>query len=140
VRTVYREKNGVTQRFRTRCRQLISLIYYSGLAYTLAYIASKAGTHVLDYALNVSEPEKIARQVEQAGLSEEEASYALYGAFLLTALKQIGVPGVSDAATFLDLLRKLNYPGTTLVAEGKILRFGEWLKRLAEAVFEAERT
>ncbi|MCC6003816.1 MAG: type III-B CRISPR module-associated protein Cmr5 [Thermofilum sp.] len=139
VRGAYDVKEEVPRKFRTRCRQLIQSIYYSGLAYTLAYIASKAGDAVLNESLASPEPEAIVKQVKGRAEGPEEASYALYGAFLLASLKTMGVPEVANAKTLLDVLKNLNESPTAAVAEEKALRFAEWLKRLAESLFEAEQ-
>jgi len=138
VRNAYGTGDDVPRKFRTRCRSLIESIYYSGLAYTLAYVASKAGDAVLNWALANPEPEKIAEHVRDNVRGAEEASYALYGAFLLASLKQMGVPEVAGARSFLEVLGNINQSATAAVAEEKALRFAEWLKRLAESVFEAE--
>jgi CRISPR type III-B/RAMP module-associated protein Cmr5 len=139
VRRAYGAKGDVPGKFRTRCRQLIESIYYSGLSYTLAYAASKVGDAALDQALADPRPESIASWVKDKVRGAEDASYALYGAFLLASLKRMGVPEVANAKTFLDVLANLNSSPTAAVAEEKALRFAEWLKRLAESVFEAEQ-
>jgi len=138
VRGAYDAGSEVPKRFRARCRHLIESIYYSGLTYTLAYVASKAGDAILNRVLVEPEPEAIVKQVKDQVRGAEEASYALYGAFLLASLKQIGVPEVVSAKTVLDALGNLNRSATVVIAEEKALRFAEWLKRLAESVFEAE--
>jgi len=138
VRGAYDAGGEVPKRFRARCRHLIESIYYSGLTYTLAYVASKAGDTILNRALVESEPEAIVKQVKDQVRGAEEASYALYGAFLLASLKQIEIPEVASAKTILDVLGNLNRSATIAIAEEKALRFAEWLKRLAESVFEAE--
>jgi hypothetical protein len=50
----------------------------------------------------------------------------------------MGVPEVANAKTFLDVLANLNRSPTAAAAEEKALRLAEWLKRLAEGLFEAE--
>jgi CRISPR type III-B/RAMP module-associated protein Cmr5 len=138
LRKVYGAERDVPGKFRTRCRQLIESIYYSGLAYTLAYAASKAGDAALEQALADPRPESIALWVKDKVREAEDASYALYGAFLLASLKRMGVPEVANAKTFLDVLANLNRSPTAAAAEEKALRLAEWLKRLAEGLFEAE--
>jgi CRISPR type III-B/RAMP module-associated protein Cmr5 len=139
VRKEYGAKGDVPGKFRTRCRQLIESIYYSGLAYTLAYAASKVSDAAFDRALVDPRPDSIVSWVKDKVKKAEEASYALYGAFLLASLRRIGVPEIANAKTFLNVLANLNRSPTAAVAEEKALRFAEWLKRLAESVFEAEQ-
>jgi CRISPR type III-B/RAMP module-associated protein Cmr5 len=129
----------VQRKFRTRCRHLIELIYYSGLTYTLAYVASKAGGAVFEQVLKDPRPEAIVRHVKEKVEGSEEASYALYGAFLLALLRQMGVSEVTNANTILDVLKNVNTSATAVIAEERVLKFAEWLKRLAESVFEAEQ-
>jgi len=138
LRSRYGDKHEVAKRFRARCRSLVESLYYSGLTYTLAYIASKAGSEVLEEALKASSPEGIVDYVEKAHKSPEEASYALYGSFLLSSLKELKAPEVVNAKSFLDVLKELNSSKTFPMTEEEALRFAEWLKRLAEALFEAE--
>jgi len=137
VQSAYRTEDDVPKRFRARCRHLVESLYYSGLAYTLAYVVSKAGSSALNSALEAPVPDKIIEHVKQVK-EAEEASYALYGAFLLVFLKQAGVSEVVGAKTVLDVLGNLNGSATAAIAEAKALRFAEWLKRLAEGIFEAE--
>jgi len=132
------KEREVQKRFRTRCRHLIESIYYSGLTYTLAYVASKAGGAVFEQALKDPKPEAIVKHVKEKVEGSEEASYALYGAFLLALLKQMGVSEVANASTILDVLKNINTSATAIIAEEKALKFAEWLKRLADSVFEAE--
>jgi CRISPR type III-B/RAMP module-associated protein Cmr5 len=131
----------VQKKFRTRCRHLIESIYYSGLTYTLAYVASKAGGAVFEQVLKDPRPEAITivRHVKEKVKGPEEASYALYGAFLLALLKQMEVSEVANANTILDVLKNVNTSATAVIAEERALKFAEWLKRLAESVFEAEQ-
>jgi CRISPR/Cas system CMR-associated protein Cmr5 small subunit len=53
-------------------------------------------------------------------------------------LRQLEAPEIVNAKSFLEILRNLNASTTLPVTEEKALRFAEWLKRLAEALFEAE--
>ncbi len=142
VQSAYGTKGEVPKRFRARCRHLVESLYYSGLAYTLAYVVSKAGSSALNFALEAPVPNEIIEHVKQKQAKEErgaeEASYALYGAFLLAFLKQAGVLEVAGAKTVLDVLGNLNRSATAAIAEVKAIRFAEWLKRLAEGIFEAE--
>jgi len=137
VQSAYGTKGEVPKRFRARCRHLAESLYYSGLAYTLAYVVSKAGSSALNFALEAPAPDEIIKQAKQVK-EAEEASYALYGAFLLAFLKQAGVLEVAGAKTVLDVLGNLNRSATAAIAEVKAIRFAEWLKRLAEGIFEAE--
>ena len=137
VQSTYGAEGEVQKKFRSRCRHLIESLYYSGLAYTLAYVVSKAGSSALNFVLEAPVPEEIAKHVKQVK-EAEEASYALYGAFLLAFLKQTGIPEVAGAKMILDVLGNLNRSVTLAIAEIKALRFAEWLKRLAEGLFEAK--
>jgi CRISPR type III-B/RAMP module-associated protein Cmr5 len=137
LRRAYGDKGEVPKKFRSRCRSLIESIYYSGLTYTLAYIASKAGSTALENALKANSPEDIIKYAK--GISQpEEASYALYGSFLLASLKRLGAPEIVNAESLLKVLENLNTSAALPITEEKALSFAEWLKRLAEALFEAE--
>ncbi|MCR6692234.1 MAG: type III-B CRISPR module-associated protein Cmr5 [archaeon YNP-LCB-003-016] len=138
LRSAYGNKHDVTKKFRSRCRNLIESIYYSGLTYTLAYIASKGGNVVLENALQANSPKDIVEYIKSQYSQSEEASYALYGSFLIALLRQLEAPEIVNAKSFLEILRNLNTSTTLPVTEEKALRFAEWLKRLAEALFEAE--
>jgi CRISPR type III-B/RAMP module-associated protein Cmr5 len=94
---------------------------------------------VFEQVLKDPRPEAIVRHVKEKAEEPEEASYALYGAFLLALLKQMGVPEVANAHTILDVLKNVNTSATAVIAEERALKFAEWLKRLAESVFEAEQ-
>jgi CRISPR type III-B/RAMP module-associated protein Cmr5 len=138
LRRAYGDKGEVPKKFRSRCRSLIESIYYSGLTYTLAYIASKAGSMALENALKANSLEDIIKCAKEIGQSDE-ASYALYGSFLLASLKRLGAPEVASAESLLKVLENLNTSATLPITEEKALSFAEWLKRLAEALFEAEQ-
>jgi len=104
VQSAYDARNDVPKRFRARCRHLIESLYYSGLAYTLAYVASRAGSSALNFALEAPVPNEIIKQVKQVR-EAEEAFYALYGAFLLAFLKQAGARGLRGEVRVFGELR-----------------------------------
>jgi len=65
VRRTYGARGDVPGKFRTRCRQLIESIYYSGLSYTLAYAASKVGDAALDRRGEGAEVRRVAEETSR---------------------------------------------------------------------------
>jgi CRISPR type III-B/RAMP module-associated protein Cmr5 len=134
LKRVFGDRKQVLDGFRTRARHVPSSIYYGGLTYTIAYVASKAskdrysGVDLMTQAL--TEPDLGALFERWKGIVEKEA-YELYGACLMRAIKEVAkMDGVND---LVSLLKVLNDPGRQVIVTNKVLEFAEWLKRLAEA-------
>jgi CRISPR type III-B/RAMP module-associated protein Cmr5 len=134
LKRVFGDRKQVLDGFRTRARHVPSSIYYGGLTYTIAYVASKAskekasGIDLMTQAL--TEPDLGALFEKWRGIAEKEA-YELYGACLMRAIKEVAkLDGVND---LISLLKVLNDPGRQVIVTNKVLEFAEWLKRLAEA-------
>lgn len=126
----------VLQTFRARAREAPSMIFSSGLAYTLVYIASRAGsTDAVQPGLEKGSYEEVLRYVvvEKEGEFEgkEELGYSIYGNMLTYLLKRTGL---LKSTKFSDLVKEaLENPALDRVS----LEISEWIKRLAEALIAA---
>jgi CRISPR type III-B/RAMP module-associated protein Cmr5 len=136
LKRVFGDKERILDGFRTRARHVPSSIYYSGLTYTIAYVASKAskdkysGVDLMTRALTKSDLGALFESWKNENTVKEEA-YELYGACLMRAIREVAkMDGVNDLLT---LLKVLNDPGRQVIVTNKVLEFAEWLKRLAEA-------
>jgi CRISPR type III-B/RAMP module-associated protein Cmr5 len=137
VEKSFDKKGDVASKFRARARELAESIYYNDLAYVLAYIAAKSGEqYMIDYIQK--DPATIAEYIRnERNLSAEEKSYALYGAFLSKYIHSSGALGTElRELDFGTLLVKVQEK--SLILSPRVLAVTEWLKRLAEAKFEAE--
>jgi len=134
LKKVFGGNKNILDGFRSRARDGPSSIYYSGLTYTIAYIASKAskerisGDELMKQAL--TEPDVGALFEKWRNIAEREA-YELYGACLMRAIREVAK--LDNANDLLTLLKVLNDPGRQILTTNKVLEFAEWLKRLAEA-------
>ncbi len=139
VKQVFGNKGDIPEGFRSRARDIPSSIYYGGVLYTLAYVASKAskdkasGDDLLMQAFQRDDMVTLFKEWFEKKLVEDEA-YELYGACLMRAIREL--VGIGKANSLTDILRMLNEPGMGIIAERRLLEFAEWLKRLAEAVVQ----
>jgi len=117
--------------FRTRARQIPSDVYYVGTAYALAVLAARSSERDIFSYRSVEEGVKSICGRE--GMSKEEKGYALYGLCLLEALRALGL----RAENLGNALREVEVRGKLIDME--LAEFLDWLKKLAEAKFEAER-
>jgi len=135
LRKVFGGNKNILDGFRSRARDGPSSIYYSGLTYTIAYIASKAskekisGDELMKQAL--TEPDVGALFEKWKKNTAEKEAYELYGACLMRAIREVAK--LDNANDLLTLLKVLNDPGRQILVTNKVLEFAEWLKRLAEA-------
>jgi CRISPR type III-B/RAMP module-associated protein Cmr5 len=136
LKRVFGDKERILDGFKTRARHVPSSIYYSGLTYTIAYVASKAskdkysGVNLMTQALTKSDLGALFESWKNENTVKEEA-YELYGACLMRAIREVAkMDGINDLLT---LLKVLNDPGRQILVTNKVLEFAEWLKRLAEA-------
>jgi len=136
LKGIFGDRKQVLEGFRTRARQVPSSIYYGGLTYAIAYVASKAskekasGIDLMTEALRMQDIDALFQRWKLNDYIEKEA-YELYGACLMRAIKEVAkLDGVND---LISLLKVLNDPGRQVIVTNKVLEFAEWLKRLAEA-------
>ena len=122
------------RRFRARARQLHSDLYYQGVAYVVAIAAARSEkADVLEKALQLADCKSFIELALGQKAKAEELSYLLYGGMMLAALKKQGV--VSSTA-LADLLKnELLDPRKASLAGSVALKFAEWAKRMAEAMF-----
>ncbi|GEM_PF-5849324 len=122
---------------RTRARQLFEVLEYQGLAYLFAYVGGKATERALrEMYISMckdGEPSEIAKELDSIrrryGLSDEDASYGLYGASLMCVIAKIMNEDFSKRSLeeliynygFNKIVRKITY------------EVARWLKFLAEA-------
>jgi len=136
LRKVFGGNKNILGGFRSRARDGPSSIYYSGLTYTIAYIASKAskekisGDELMKQALTEPDVGALFEKWKNKNTAEKEA-YELYGACLMRAIREVAK--LDNANDLLTLLKVLNDPGRQILVTNKVLEFAEWLKRLAEA-------
>ena len=113
--------------FRTRARQIPADIYYVGAAYAFAVLAARSSEGL------IFAPGPLGERIERicGGDAGREERYALYGTCLLEALKRLGIAGGNLGG----VLKELEARGG--VVEAQLGEFASWLKKLAEAKFEA---
>ncbi|MGC8597817.1 MAG: type III-B CRISPR module-associated protein Cmr5 [Thermocladium sp.] len=139
LKQVFSNNGDVMKGFRSRARDVPSSLYYDGILYTIAYVASKAsknnksGNELLMQAFMESDVAALFREWNKKEYVEKEA-YELYGACLMRALKELAE--LDNAKDLTDILKILNDSGTRVIIEGKVLEFTEWLKRLTEAIVQ----
>jgi len=114
--------SDVKDAFRTRARQMISILYYTGLTYTFALCVARSSEDL------VFKTDSLA-DLCQRQADKEEVSYALYSKCLLMALSGLGIKGEDLIKTLDELQTRESELGV------EISQYCEWLKRLAEAKF-----
>ena len=120
--------------FKSRARSLVSDMYSSGTAYVVSVTAARSSAAAVEIGLRARSLDDILRLCSDEAYSRklgldgsEDVGYAIYGALLLHALKEMHA---LSADRLSDTIRKLW--GNTL-AERVALRVATWLKRFAEA-------
>lgn len=120
--------------FRSRAREIPSLIFTRGLAYALLYVASRSSASVFDVGLNVSRCEDLTSKIKDLKKidSKEKMGYAVYGALIAYLLRRLGA---TNASKFDDLLKEsLANP----LMDFRVRVAVDWIKRLAEAYIVEE--
>jgi len=99
-----------------------------GLAYTIVFIASKSSKDLVETGLTAQKCEDVINKIKESKIgSEEEESYAIYGAVLLYIAKKLGiVKGNKFEGIVYDVMR-------SPVVEIKMWSVLDWLKRVTEA-------
>ena len=139
LRQAFSGKNDILSGFRARARDLPIQLYYSGVTYTIAYIASKAsneknsGNELLMQAFSNNDLNTLFKEWSSNGSVKKEA-YELIGACLMRAIKEL--IGLNNVKNLTDVLKTLNDPNIQVLAERRLLEFAEWLKRLSEAIIQ----
>ena len=141
LKAVFGDQTDVLEGFRSRAREAMAQLYYSGLPYAVTYMTAKAnkerargrgwvsGSVLMEQALREADLKALFEKWKSEGVVSDTA-YELYGACIMRALRELANLDVTD---FLTLLNKLNSPETQAVAGAAVSEFTEWLKRLAEA-------
>jgi len=126
---------GVQKSFRTRARQEVSNIAFSGLPLTIAVIASRSSAAALEEALRDMDPGDFIGRVcsdskyaSELNLErDEDKAYAIYGFSLLYALKALGVTKERTLADF------IKGGASSPLVQAMALEVATWIKRFAEA-------
>ncbi len=116
--------------FRARARQMASELYYVGAPYVLAILAARSSER---HVFTPRGLEEAVRDICASELPREDRGYALYGLCFVDAVREVGV----KAGGLTDMLRELKR--LSGLAEARLSEFVDWLKKLAEAKFEAEK-
>ena len=124
LKKVFGGNKNILDGFRSRARDGPSSIYYSGLTYTIAYIASKAskerisGDELMKQALTEPDVGALFERWKNENTVKEEA-YELYGACLMRAIREVAK--MDNANDLLTLLKVLNDPGRQILVTNKVL-------------------
>ncbi|NPA69899.1 MAG: type III-B CRISPR module-associated protein Cmr5 [Crenarchaeota archaeon] len=130
------KQRELARRVRTRARQLFQVLTYQGLPYLFAYVGGKAGERSLQSLYDVLQrggnPSDVGRElaenIKNLRLSEEDASYALYGASMIYILSKI------TGRDFKKRLEELVYDyGFDKLIQKVSYEVAKWLKFFAEA-------
>ena len=125
----------VPRRVRARCRELYSMLYYSGILSTITFAYARAKDEervkrafnwVSDFLEGKESPPPPAKD-------EEEVSYAIYAACICYLLEIMGLKTQDGSLTGVIEVLTSN-SGDTLIIEDHTLRFARWLKMYAEAL------
>ena len=127
---------GIRESVRTRCRQLYSSLYYSGVLSTLAFTYAKAESEdlvkkICEWIDASLKGERIRPPVEE----KEKLSYAVYTAFFCRLFRAIGIENKGELGKIIHVLTSEKSP---YLIEDTALRFARWLKRFAEALLKGE--
>ncbi len=119
--------------FRTRARNIPSMMMTTGLPQTLAFLASKADSSYYEYlAIGTKKPNK----------GEEEAGYAAYLYAIMKFLNE-GVGAVSSMPRsireVMEIIRKIDErPDLGMTIHSLLMEYLLELKKVAEALIEEE--
>lgn len=127
-----KEKSEVGKSFRSRCRELPSLVEDVGLVPALSFCYAKAGKDIYEHVKGAL---KNKGKVDDS--NHREKGYGIYLYFVLKKLKEIKLIEEGHVEDPIKAFRELS-EGKQRVA-GRLLRpYIVQMKRLSEAVFEAE--
>ena len=124
----------VARRVRTRARQLFETLTYQGLPYLFAYVGGKATERRLfelyDTICKDADTESIAKELldKIKGMSDEDASYGLYGASIMCIISK--VTGINLRCSLEELIYKY---GFDKLIQQVAYNAAKWLKFFAEA-------
>ncbi len=124
----YNSSSEIAKKIRTRARSMPEYSFTRGLAYTIVFIASKSSKDLVETGLTAQKCEDVINKIKESKIgSEEEESYAIYGAVLLYIAKKLGiVKGNKFEGIVYDVMR-------SPVVEIKMWSVLDWLKRVTEA-------
>lgn len=115
----------------SRCRDLYSLIYYSGTLSAISFAYAKATESVVKNAFKWFTGESPNPPVN----GREKLGYGLYVASICYLLKKMGLDvkegGVNEIINILT-----STEGTARIVDEEVLKFAKWLKRFAEALLK----
>lgn len=123
---------GRLSSFRSRARDLPTLVFTRGLAYSIVYIASRSSEATFRLGLEASDCSDLSKKVQEhvKNMADEESGYVLYGALLAFAMKTCGM-NIKTAEDPLKELVEVSLKDPLVNA--RALEVAEWIKRFAEA-------
>jgi len=107
---------------------MITDLYVNGTAYVISMCAARSSAEAVELGLTAPRLDDLLEEVRKNSLARQEPGYAIYGAVLLYALRQLGV--LENCRTLGDALRELM---DNHFADRKAYYFASWLKRFTEA-------
>lgn len=127
-----KEKSEVGKSFRSRCRELPSLIEDVGLVPALSFCYAKAGNDIYE---EVKKALKNGRKINEE--KHMEKGYGIYLYFVLKSLKEIKLIEEDHLDDPLKAFEELS-KGKQRVASRLLRPYLVQIKKLSEALFEAE--
>ncbi len=126
----------LAKRVRTRARQLFEVLAYQGLPYLFAYIGGKSTERGLQTIYDVicrdgdinELASELERKIRELRLSDEDASYALYGASLMCVISK--TMGINLKCSLEELIYRHGFDKLVQKISYEVAR---WLKFFAEA-------
>lgn len=118
--------------FRSRARDIPTLVFTRGLAYALVYVASRSSEEAFRLGLTAIGCSDLSKKIRErvSNMKAEESGYVLYGALLAFAMKTYGIIVEVSGDPFERLVKaSLEDP----VINARALEVVEWIKRFAEA-------
>ncbi|MEM1741591.1 MAG: type III-B CRISPR module-associated protein Cmr5 [Desulfurococcaceae archaeon] len=127
ITSKYGSSTDIARKIRSRARSIPAYSFTKGLVYSLVYIASRSSKDLVEIGLKAQKCEEIIVKIMEDKMSNEEKSYAIYGAILLYIAKKLNiVKGEGFDEIICDITR-------SPVAEIKMWSVLDWFKRFTEA-------
>lgn len=128
-RLVNKIQGDKIEAFRARARDLPTMMFSNGFAYTLVFIASRGSVEAIELGLRANSCDELVESITQQIVREdrETAGYIIYGSLLLYLVRNARL---TEKASFNDLLKESLE--NNLIDRGAQI-IAEWVKRLAEA-------
>lgn len=125
-------KNEIGKKFRSRCRELPGLLEDVGFTPALSFCYGKASDSTYREV-----KDKLEKEEKISGGKETDKAYGIYLYFVLKRLNELGLIEDEHLSNPVEALRSV-IAGKERIASRIIRPFVAQLKKLSEAVFEAE--